>query len=101
MEIKGSVQEFKEFMKIFQLKEEKATPDETSIANKVLKEMTQYAIENCSKSISIERAKELKKIVQPTIDFIKKYYNPHTTIIVSEDSIKVVSDEINIPIRYN
>ncbi len=49
----------------------------------------------------MERAKELEKISQPIIEFIKKYYNPHTTVAISEDSIKVVSDEISIPIKYN
>lgn len=44
---------------------------------------------------------KLKDISQPIIDFIKENYNPHTTIIVSEDSIKVVTDEIIIPILYD
>ena len=52
MEIKGSVQEFKELMKSFQLKE--ATLDGASIANTVLKELTQYAKEHGSKVIPLE-----------------------------------------------
>lgn len=40
---------------------------------------------------------KLRKISQPIIDFIKENYNPHTTVIISEDSIKVVADEIHIP----
>ena len=54
MEIKGSIQEFKELMKFFQQKEEKATLGRTSIANEILKEMTQYTKEHGSKSISSE-----------------------------------------------
>lgn len=42
--------------------------------------------------------KELTKISEPVINFIKENYNPHTTIIISEDSIKVVTDEMNIPL---
>lgn len=47
----------------------------------------------------IEIINKLKEISQPIIDFIKENYNPHTTVIVSEDSIKVVIDEISIPIN--
>lgn len=46
MEIKGNVQEFKEFMEIFQLKEEKATLEGTSIASEVIKKLNQNAIEH-------------------------------------------------------
>ncbi len=49
----------------------------------------------------MEKIKELEVISKPIIDFIKNNYNPHTTVVISEDSIKVVSDEISIPIRYN
>lgn len=45
-----------------------------------------------------EKIKELNKISEPVINFIKENYNPHTTIIISEDSIKVVTDEMNIPL---
>ena len=45
-----------------------------------------------------EKIKELTKISEPVINFIKENYNPHTTIIISEDSIKVVTDEMNIPL---
>lgn len=45
-----------------------------------------------------EKIKELTKISEPVINFIKNNYNPHTTVIINEDSIKVVTDEINIPL---
>lgn len=45
-----------------------------------------------------EKITKLNKISEPVIDFIKENYNPHTTVIISEDSIKVVTDEINIPL---
>lgn len=41
---------------------------------------------------------ELSEMAKPVIDFIKNNYNPHTTVIINEDSIKVVTDEINIPL---
>lgn len=49
----------------------------------------------------MEKIKELEEITKPIIEFLKNNYNPHTTVVISEDSIKVVSDEISIPIRYN
>lgn len=46
-----------------------------------------------------EKITELKKISEPVISFIKENYNPlYTTVIINEGSIKVVTDEINIPI---
>lgn len=45
-----------------------------------------------------EKITELNKIAKPVINFIKNNYNPHTTVIINEDSIKVVTDEINIPL---
>ena len=45
-----------------------------------------------------EKIKELTKISEPVINFIKENYNPHTTIIISEESIEVVTDEMNIPL---
>lgn len=45
--------------------------------------------------------KELEEITKPLIKFIKENYNPHTSIVVNEKSIKVVSDEINIPLVSN
>lgn len=45
-----------------------------------------------------EKIVELNKIAKPVINFIKNNYNPHTTVTINEDSIKVVTDEINIPL---
>ena len=49
----------------------------------------------------MEKIKELEEISKPILEFLKKNYNPHTTVIISGDGIKVVSDEINIPIWYD
>lgn len=48
--------------------------------------------------MEIAKLKELEQITKPLIDFIKENYNPHTSIVINEDSIKVVTDEINIPL---
>lgn len=45
-----------------------------------------------------EKIVELSEMAKPVIDFIKNNYNPLTTVIINEDSIKVVTDEINIPL---
>lgn len=45
-----------------------------------------------------EKIAELSEMAKPVINFIKNNYNPHTTVIINEDSIKVVTDEINIPL---
>lgn len=45
-----------------------------------------------------EKTEKLSKIAKPVISFIKENYNPHTTVIINEDCIKVVTDEINIPL---
>ena len=49
-------------------------------------------------SLEFEELKKIEQIAKPLIDFIKQNYNPHTSIVINEDSIKVVTDEINIPL---
>jgi len=46
----------------------------------------------------MEQLKEIEKISKPIVEYIKHNYNPHTTVIINENCIKVVSDEISIPI---
>lgn len=47
----------------------------------------------------MEKSKEIEKIAKPIIKYIKNNYNPHTTVIINQSCIKVVSDEIYIPIN--
>lgn len=49
----------------------------------------------------MEKIKEIEELTKPIIKYIKENYNPHTTIIISQDYTKVVVDEINIPMIYN
>lgn len=46
-----------------------------------------------------DKIEKLEQIAKPLVDFIKENYNPHTSIVINENCIKVVSDEINIPFR--
>ena len=39
---------------------------------------------------------ELAIASKPLIEFLEKYYDPHTSVIVTEGYIKVVTDEIGI-----
>ena len=42
---------------------------------------------------------ELKELCKPLIEYLKENYDLHTTIIISEDYIKLVKDEIGIPME--
>jgi len=46
----------------------------------------------------MEKIKELQEISKPILEFLKNNYNPHTAVVISESGIKVVSDEISIPL---
>lgn len=43
--------------------------------------------------------RELLEVCKPAIEFINKNYDPHCQIIVSPESIKLLRDEIGIPIK--
>lgn len=45
----------------------------------------------------MEKIKEIEELAKPILEYIKKNYNPHTTIIINQDHIKVVVDEVSIP----
>lgn len=49
----------------------------------------------------MEKIKEIEEITKPIIEYLKKNYNPHTSIIIDCNSIRVVSDEVSIPIIYH
>lgn len=46
----------------------------------------------------MEKIKEIEQICAPIVEYLEKNYNPHNTIIIKSDSIKLVSDEISIPV---
>lgn len=43
--------------------------------------------------------KELVERAKPLLELLKEKYNMHTSIIVSMDKIKIVTDEISCPIK--
>lgn len=42
---------------------------------------------------------DLKELALPLIDYLDKNYDPHTTIIINDQGIKIVRDEIYVPIK--
>lgn len=45
----------------------------------------------------IKKIEELDKLARPLQQYIKKNHNPHTYIVIADNSVRVVSDEIYIP----
>jgi len=42
---------------------------------------------------------ELQKAAQPLHQMLCTYGNPHTTIIIAQDFVRVVQDELGAPLR--
>ena len=45
-----------------------------------------------------EKFDEFEKVAKPVSDFIRKNYDMHTTVIITETTAKVVRDDIGVPI---
>lgn len=43
--------------------------------------------------------KELEKVCIPVVEYLKKNHNPHCTIVITDTYVKVVSDEIGMPVK--
>ncbi len=39
---------------------------------------------------SVDKITELKEITKPLIDFLHKYYDPHTSIVVTQTNVEVL-----------
>lgn len=42
---------------------------------------------------------EIEALAKPIIDFLSKKFDPHTSVIITTDHIKILRDEISIPIK--
>lgn len=51
--------------------------------------------------IYMEQLKKIKELSRPLIEYLQQNYNPHTSIIIESDGIKVVEDLMCTPIFYN
>lgn len=47
----------------------------------------------------IEEMQNLEKICKPVAKYLRNNYDPHCTIIITDTQIKLVRDEIGIPVE--
>lgn len=49
----------------------------------------------------IKKVEELKKVALPLMEFLNKYYDPHTYAVVNEGKVEIVCGQMtaNLPIR--
>ena len=48
----------------------------------------------------LKELEEIDNLCKPIVEYLHRDFNPHTAIIITDECIKVVSDEISIPIIY-
>lgn len=46
-----------------------------------------------------DEIKNLENVCSPVVDYLKKYYDPHCTIVITDSRIKLVRAEIGIPVE--
>lgn len=49
----------------------------------------------------MKKFEELSKACEPLIEYLRNNYDPHTCVVVSSDSIKVLRVELGVPIGVN
>lgn len=47
----------------------------------------------------MEQIKALEAVCKPVVDYLKENYDPHYTVIITDSLIKLVRDEIGIPVK--
>lgn len=47
----------------------------------------------------IEEMQNLEKVCKPVAEYLRNNYDPHCTIIITDTQIKLVRDEIGIPVE--
>ena len=55
-------------------------------------------LEGSYKCISKPSLAQLKELSMPIVDYLNKYYNPHTKIVISNNFIEVLQEEMGIPV---
>jgi|GEM_PF-3067681 len=46
-----------------------------------------------------EKMKELEQLCRPVANYLRNNWDPHCTVVISDSHIKLVRDEIGIPVR--
>ncbi|KAI3344407.1 hypothetical protein CIT17_17465, partial [Clostridium botulinum] len=63
--------------------------------------LTEAEYNQCLELISMSKKEELKKleeVCKPVVDYLKKNYDPHCTVVITDSQIRLVRDEIGIPV---
>lgn len=47
----------------------------------------------------MEEIEKIKELSKPILKLLQEEYNPHTTVIINTNNIRVVTDKIEIPIN--
>ena len=47
--------------------------------------------------MKIEETRKILKLCKPLLTYLKENYDPHSTLIISEDYIRIVRDEVGLP----
>ncbi|NFR85713.1 helix-turn-helix domain-containing protein [Clostridium botulinum] len=46
----------------------------------------------------VNEIKKLEEVCKPVVDYLKKNWDPHCTVVITDSQIRLVRDEIGIPI---
>ncbi|WP_315080833.1 hypothetical protein [uncultured Clostridium sp.] len=46
----------------------------------------------------VNEIKNLEEICKPVVDYLKKNWDPHCTVVITDSQIRLVRDEIGIPV---
>ncbi|MBN1076984.1 hypothetical protein [Clostridium botulinum] len=63
--------------------------------------LTKAEYNQCLELISMSKKEELKRleeVCKPVVDYLKKNYDPHCTVVITDSQIRLVRDEIGIPV---
>lgn len=54
-------------------------------------------MDKTEKDCNCEKMAQLEKMAQSLVDFLKQNYNPHTSIIITDERVTLVEDVLSIP----
>ncbi|WP_252224646.1 MULTISPECIES: helix-turn-helix transcriptional regulator [unclassified Clostridium] len=46
----------------------------------------------------VNEIKKLEEVCKPVVDYLKKNYDPHCTVVITDSQMRLVRDEIGIPV---
>lgn len=49
----------------------------------------------------MNKFEELSKVCEPLIEYLRNNCDPHTCVVVSTDSLKILRVELGVPIEVN